>query len=86
MHACVEYVEIFKVNASEANDKDSVFWNSDDDETRGPGWYFWWSMPGCMPDSDAFGPYPTMDEAEKEAVETFCDGECDEESDDETEA
>lgn len=28
------------------------------------GWYFWFCLPGCLPDSDAFGPYQT----EKEAI------------------
>ena len=27
------------------------------------GWYWWTCFPGCMPDSDAFGPYATEAEA-----------------------
>jgi len=27
------------------------------------GWYFWFCFPGCLPDSDAFGPYSTEEEA-----------------------
>lgn len=27
------------------------------------GWYWWCSMPGCLPDSDAFGPFETREEA-----------------------
>jgi len=23
------------------------------------GWFYWHCFPGCMPDSDAFGPYPS---------------------------
>jgi hypothetical protein len=28
-----------------------------------PGWYYWFCFPGCMPDSDASGPYATEEEA-----------------------
>lgn len=28
-------------------------------EYLGDGWYSWYSLPGCIPDSDAFGPYDT---------------------------
>jgi hypothetical protein len=27
------------------------------------GWYYWYCFPGCMPDSNPFGPYPTEAEA-----------------------
>ena len=27
------------------------------------GWYYWFCYPGCLPDSDAFGPYKTEQEA-----------------------
>ena len=32
-----------------------------------PGWYFWYCLPGCLPDSEPDGPYPT-EEAALEAV------------------
>jgi len=28
-----------------------------------PGWYWWSCFPGCLPDSEAFGPWPTEAEA-----------------------
>lgn len=28
-----------------------------------PGWYFWHCFPGCLPDSEAEGPYATEEEA-----------------------
>ena len=31
------------------------------------GWFYWYCFPGCMPDSDAVGPYATRDEAVKAA-------------------
>ena len=30
-----------------------------------PGWYYWYCQPGCLPDSEKFGPFAT----EAEAVE-----------------
>lgn len=35
------------------------------------GWYFWVCVPGCMPDSDASGPYKTEDEALEEARDMY---------------
>jgi hypothetical protein len=33
------------------------------------GWFYWYCFPGCMPDSEPMGPYPTRDEALKAARE-----------------
>lgn len=44
-------VEIFEVGENERED-------------TAPGWYYWFCFPGCMPDSDPFGPYETEQEAE----------------------
>jgi len=27
------------------------------------GWFYWYCLPGCMPDSEPFGPYPTAQAA-----------------------
>lgn len=32
-----------------------------------PGWYYQFCFPGCMPESDPFGPYPTAEEATRAA-------------------
>ena len=32
------------------------------------GWYWWTCIPGCMPDSEPFGPFPSA-EAAKEAAQ-----------------
>lgn len=31
------------------------------------GWFYWYCFPGCMPDSEAFGPYETAEEARQAA-------------------
>lgn len=35
----------------------------DDDELLPPGWYWWACSPGCLPDSEAVGPFDSMDAA-----------------------
>jgi hypothetical protein len=42
---------------------DTCFWNKDDNEPYGEGWYYWFSFPGCLPESDPSGPYKTRQEA-----------------------
>jgi hypothetical protein len=34
-----------------------------------PGWYWWACYPGCLPNGDAFGPFPTSFRALKDAIE-----------------
>lgn len=39
----------------------------DDGSPVEPGWYYWYCQPGCLPDSEAFGPFPTAREARESA-------------------
>lgn len=40
--------------------------SGDWDETiEEPGWYYWFCFPGCMPDSEPFGPF----ESEQAAID-----------------
>jgi hypothetical protein len=32
------------------------------------GWYWWECYPGCLPESDAFGPFPTSYRAYRDAL------------------
>lgn len=34
------------------------------------GWYYWYCLPGCLPDSDPYGPFPTAEAALTECRET----------------
>lgn len=36
-------------------------------EQYGKGWYWWSCFPGCLPDSDANGPFETQAEALEDA-------------------
>ena len=51
-------IEVFHRDEAE-NTPDTVFWNEDDAEPYGTGWYWWTCFPGCLPDSEPFGPYAT---------------------------
>ena len=33
------------------------------------GWFYWYCFPGCMPDSEPFGPFKTREEAIADARE-----------------
>ena len=33
------------------------------DPVDGPGWYYWYCFPGCLPDSEPFGPFASKAEA-----------------------
>ena len=30
------------------------------------GWYWWYCQPGCLPDSEPFGPFDSREDAEKD--------------------
>ena len=44
-------------------------WVDEDGDVLPAGWYYWTCLPGCLPDSDAMGPYAT----EAEAIEAARD-------------
>lgn len=46
-------VEVFHVDARDAGASRN---NKNEDMTR-VGWYYWTCLPGCLPDSTAFGPF-----------------------------
>ena len=37
------------------------------------GWFYWFCLPGCMPDSEPFGPFATAEEARQAAVDECAD-------------
>ena len=57
-------VEVFYMNASAIKEAQ---WADTDGEPYEPGWYYWSCFPGCMPDSDPFGPFATEEEAVEDA-------------------
>lgn len=81
----LENLEIFHKNSNDFSIDDKETWmgerlrenlgdGPDEAEIKAEaeklaGYYFWWCVPGCMPDSDAFGPYPTAEAAMQAARE-----------------
>lgn len=55
-------IEVFYRTAKE-NRADG--WEDSDGDTLGAGWYWWSCFPGCLPDSDPFGPF----DSEREAID-----------------
>ena len=49
-------VEIFYATVEENFANGNV---DDDGEPMPSGWYYWYCFPGCLPDSDAIGPFQT---------------------------
>ena len=50
-------------------------WLTEDGEALPAGWYWWACFPGCLPDSDPFGPFETEQEALADAQDfgDLCD-------------
>jgi hypothetical protein len=68
-------IEVFYVDALEAKTqrRDAKHYNVPDDEKQMQtvGWYYWFSLPGCLPDSSAFGPFRSESAAIRDAHNTF---------------
>ena len=58
-------LEVFWMSAEDI----AVDWIDGDGDPMGPGWYWWTCLPGCLPDSDPFGPYDSEDAALLDARE-----------------
>lgn len=50
-------IETFEITAT------GTPWEGADGERLEPGWYWWSCTPGCLPDSEPFGPYDTEADA-----------------------
>jgi len=56
-------VEVFEVR------KTGTPWEDSEGNRLEPGWYWWTCLPGCLPDSDPFGPFESEEEALADARE-----------------
>lgn len=45
----------------------------------GPGWYYWFCLPGCLPDGEPIGPFGTEAEALEDARDGLYDDDGEEE-------
>ena len=55
-------IEVFYRNAKDSPEED---WPKEE------GYYWWSCSPGCLPDGEAFGPFPTKREACEDALGEF---------------
>lgn len=66
-------VEVFYMDASDFETADDDTWQADraqgDAPTNLQGWYYWYCLPGCLPDSEPNGPYTTEQDAIDAAME-----------------
>ena len=62
-------VEVFGVSQMEVNYNLANLDHADEYTITEPGWYWWSCFPGCLPDSDPFGPFATEAEAIADAQE-----------------
>ena len=68
-------VEVFYVDEFEAAENARLNGNGTNDPidyvvAETPGWYWWSCFPGCLPDSDPYGPFDTEQEAINDARDT----------------
>lgn len=56
-------VEVFEVWTDPDGTRHNDFEAEDADGPCEDGWYYWYCFPGCLPDSEPFGPFETEDEA-----------------------
>ena len=61
-------VEVFYAEAGEIEPSEAG-----EIEPSEAGFYYWYCFPGCMPDSEATGPFATEDEALEDAREQASD-------------
>lgn len=67
----LKHLEVFKSTYTETeNEYGEIQLDLNGDDT-GTGWFYWFSLPGCLPDSEAFGPFETEQEALADALNQF---------------
>ena len=53
----------FRLAAMNSRAQDAMFDAMIEEEGITGGWFYWYCFPGCMPDSDAIGPFDSHNEA-----------------------
>ena len=53
----------FRLAAMNSRVREAMFEAMVEEEGIAGGWFYWYSLPGCMPDSDPIGPYETRNAA-----------------------
>jgi hypothetical protein len=58
-----EYLKKFPLATVNSRDHDKMIDAIIEDHGIEGGWFYWYCLPGCMPDSEPIGPYKTEAEA-----------------------
>jgi hypothetical protein len=59
----------FRLASMNSKARDAMFDAMIEEEGIEGGWFWWTCLPGCLPDSDAFGPFATHADALADAME-----------------
>jgi hypothetical protein len=60
----------FRLASMNSKTRDAMFDAMIEEECIEGGWFWWTCLPGCMPDSPAFGPFKTKEEAANDALDS----------------
>lgn len=64
-----EYLKEFPLANFNSRDRGRMVDAIIEREGIGGGWFYWYCFPGCLPDSEAMGPYESFDAANQAATE-----------------
>jgi hypothetical protein len=59
----------FRLAGMNSKTRDAMFDAMIEEEAIEGGWFWWTCLPGCLPDSSAFGPFKTKEDTAKDAVD-----------------
>jgi hypothetical protein len=62
-----EYQKRFKLASMNSRDREAMLNAMVEENGITGGWFWWTCFPGCLPDSDAIGPFATRREALEDA-------------------
>lgn len=62
----------FRLASMNSKTREAMFDAMIEEECIEGGWFWWKCLPGCLPDSAAFGRFKTHKEALDDAMETAC--------------
>jgi hypothetical protein len=63
----------YRLAAFNGRARDAMFQEMIDENCIEGGWFYWYCFPGCMPDSDAIGPYVSAQAARQAAQDDASD-------------
>jgi hypothetical protein len=59
----------FRLAGMNSKTRDAMFDAMIEEEAIEGGWFWWTCLPGCLPDSSAFGPFKTKEDAARDALD-----------------